>query len=101
MSSPLTRVFERETRDNNVIFRASIHFSDNNFRVAASQIPIHFDQPGILTQEEDGALGYTVLDHFPRYLHQDEHEDLIYRFFPEYRLHELGIVEELKVCILL
>ncbi|PMD29885.1 hypothetical protein L207DRAFT_520540 [Hyaloscypha variabilis F] len=99
MSSPLLPrvVFKCEIRDNRIIFRASSDFSDENLRVAASQIPIHLDQPSSLTREEDAALGYTALDHLPRYLHQDEYEDLIYQFFSEDRLHRLDIVEELKV----
>jgi hypothetical protein len=95
-NQPILRVFEREIRDNKIVFQASGHFSDENYRIAASQIPVQLQQSGLSSPEEDDSVEYTALDHLPRYLHQDGCDDLIYQFFPEDRLHALDIFEELK-----
>jgi hypothetical protein len=95
-NQPVLRVFEREIHENKIVFQASGHFSDENYRIAASQIPVQLQQSGLSSPEEDDSVEYTALDHLPRYLHQDGCDDLIYQFFPEDRLHALDIFEELK-----
>jgi len=97
MNQPVLRVFEREIHENKIVFQASGHFSDINFRIAASQIPIQLQQSGLSSPEEDDSVEYSALDHVPRYLHQDGYDDLIYQFFPEDSLHALDILDELKV----
>jgi hypothetical protein len=93
----LPTLFNREAHEDCVVFNASDYLSDKNLHTAASHIPLQLRHPGLLNEEENQLIDYTRLDNLPRFLEQDDSKDLIYQYFPEKKLHQLGLISDLKV----